>query len=115
MLHVITTRRSERALARRKQPLAIQIELLFSCLLRKRMLFDVPAIGTAVATNHPLIRVHFLPVTTRDCRLDQADHPPLETLPVTRGGFLAPRWVRLDNVDGEWLGDFGWSWAHAWC
>lgn len=107
------TLRAEQELLRLKQPLHIQLELLFSCLVRKRILFDPDhdMAGYAVACGHPLLEVSFRPVVTRECAIN--DQPfggqQLDDLPTQRAERMVPKWLKIDYQHGEWQGEFGWS------
>lgn len=106
------TEAAHRQLAGLPSPLEVQLELLFSCLVRKRVLFQ----GGDGAGSYPIptgmeqLRLHFRPVMTRSCRVSDVEgEPDLEAFPVQRAAALMPRWFRLDFHDGRWQGDFGWS------
>lgn len=98
--------------ARLTAPLVVEMELYFSCLIRKAVRFHCPHVGDtepadeAHLTHH--LRLRFRPVTTRHCALPaDASAPPLETMPVTRPHAFVPRWLKLDYRHGAWCGEFG--------
>ncbi len=105
---------AQRALAARSEPLRVEMELFFSCLIRKRLRFDQqPPNGVApIATSgHPLLVVWFRPVVARHCALpDDAvlDELPLMDFPLERYDAFHPRWLRLDYRGSAFGGDFGW-------
>lgn len=93
-------------------PLIVEMELYFSCLIRKAVRFHTPdasnveAADEAHLTRH--LRLRFRPVTTQHCALPtDASAPPLETMPVTRPHAFVPRWLKLDYRHGIWYGEFG--------
>ncbi|MEW6253367.1 MAG: hypothetical protein AB1482_11835 [Pseudomonadota bacterium] len=107
-LDILLTRAAEAALARRVSPLVVEMELLFSCLLRKRVLFDGPADG-AVAVNARLA-VRFRPVMTRRCSVAIGGaQPPVEGFPLENPRPYVPNWLRLDYCRGQWVGEFGYA------
>jgi len=115
MQHVklIATGAAERRLAQLKKPLDVQMELLFSCLIRKRVLFRIPEGVTTypMATGNERVNLCFRPVMTKVCPASDVDELPdleLEDFPVQRVEAFMPRWVRLDCRKGRWQGDFGW-------
>jgi hypothetical protein len=65
ILDVSLSRAAERALEQRGRPLVVEMELLFSCLLRKRVHF-----GEAAADATPVdarLAVRFKPIMTKKC------------------------------------------------
>lgn len=99
---------AQRALAARSQPLLVEMELYFSCLIRKRVRFrDLDAAaGTTPVNEHLHLRFH--PVMTATCGVDhQGDEPPLTDFPISNVGAFVPRWLHIDCRDGDWTGQFG--------
>ena len=99
------------AAANLSAPLTVELELYFSCLVRKAVRFRSTAPDPALPRGSHTglldrLGLQFRPVTTKHCPLDQ-DAPPLEAMPITRPQAFVPRWVRVDVHKGEWLGDFG--------
>lgn len=102
--------RARAALAHAKEGLYIEMELYFSCLLRKRVNFlgaaRTGAIATAPLSEH--VRIYFRPVMTRSCAIgDTGDVPELEAFPLKRAAAFMPRWLNLDYRAGQWSGEFG--------
>lgn len=93
-------------------PLIVEMELFFSCLLRKRVLFHSPgsapeSIMERIAL-HPSLTLQFRPIVSEVCRIDELDGaPPVMTMPAKRGESFIPRWLMLDHRGGEWVGEFG--------
>lgn len=106
-IEVRLSRRAERALAARTIPLQAEMELLFSCLIRKRVRFsDAPA-GDATPVSARLL-VRFRPVMTRICSIRDLDGaPPVDDFPLDNPAPYVPRWLALDFRRGEWRGEFG--------
>ena len=102
------TRAAEAALARRASPLVVEMELLFSCLLRKRVLF-----GGAPAGANPVndrLAVRFRPIMTRHCNVSDNDGPPpSDDFPIANPRPYVPNWLRIDFRRGEWVGEFGYA------
>jgi hypothetical protein len=102
--------RAERALRDRAGPLDIEMELYFSCFLRKRVLFrdagrdDVAARATLAGR----VTVSFRPVMTQACRVAEAGEvPETEALALARVAPFTPKWLALDYDKGRWSGSFG--------
>jgi len=106
------TTSAQRALDGLHDPLIVELELLFSCLLRKRVKFPgvAPAGSSPLDVSQPKLAVYFHPVVTRHCRLDDIEgETPSDTLPLTKPEAFVPHWVRLDYRDNAWHGEFGYS------
>jgi hypothetical protein len=96
------------ALAARGAPLVVEMELYFSCLIRKRLLFlSAPHTDALCATVDRSLTVCFRPVMTRQCALrDVEGEPPLESFPIKRPEAFLPKWLVLDFRRGAWSGEF---------
>jgi hypothetical protein len=107
-LDITLTPAAEKALARRDKPLLAEMELLFSCLLRKRVNFgDTDALSTPVNSQ---LAVRFRPIMTRHCNVSQtAGSPPSEDFPIANPGPYVPRWLTIDYRHGAWVGEFGYA------
>jgi hypothetical protein len=98
-------------LGRRAAPLDVQLELLFSCVLRKRLLFRLPEGVTRypLVSENPKLNVVFRPVMTKVCLVSDVDDvPDLEDFPIHNAAAFTPRWLSLDFRSGEWKGEYGW-------
>ena len=101
--------RAEQALAARATPLVAEMELYFSCLIRKQVRFpDALRVGIQSVRVSDQLTLCFRPVMTRACRVaDVEDRPELEAFPIARPEAFLPRWLTLDFRRGEWTGEFG--------
>lgn len=99
--------RATRALAERESPLLAEMELLFSCLIRKRVRFRELGKETATSVSDRL-SVRFRPVMTRVCAIsDLPGSPPMDDFPIANPRPYVPHWLSIDYRRGEWLGEFG--------
>ena len=97
---------AEAALERRSTPLVAEMELYFSCLLRKRVRFGDDAAGASGVSD--TLAVRFRPVMTATCSVDDsADEPPVTDFPIANPQAFVPHWLRLDYRDNAWYGEFG--------
>ncbi|MEW5768881.1 MAG: hypothetical protein AB1831_00815 [Pseudomonadota bacterium] len=99
-----------RALEARAEPLHVEMELYFSCLIRKRVLFDRPPRAEAVRIGHgPGLSLGFRPVMSRGgCAVADTDpEDMLVDLPTGEPQRFVPHWLRLDYRHGTWRGEFG--------
>lgn len=105
-----------KALAKRSTPLLAEMELYFSCLIRKQVRFrdaltsnensDEDTISTVTLSDQ--LQVCFRPVMTRVCGKDyEGDEPPLTDFPIVNGRAYVPRWLRIDYRKKQWQGEFG--------
>ncbi|WP_127477941.1 hypothetical protein [Sulfurivermis fontis] len=101
--------RAQDALARRKTPLLVEMELLFSCLIRKKVRFHEAADTTGATAVVDGLALRFHPVMTAACRLgDIGDTaPPLADFPIANPAAFVPRWLRIDYDGAQWHGEFG--------
>ena len=78
-LEIRLTAAAQKALSQRDRPLVAEMELLFSCLLRKRVYF-----GDETAQSTPVndrLAVRFRPIMTRHCMVAGAGPLPPKTSP----------------------------------
>ena len=105
-LEIRLTRAAQKALALRETPLVAEMELLFSCLHRKRVYF-----GESVEQSTPVnaqLAVRFKPIMTRRCSVTEGGAtPPSEGFPLENPRPYVPNWLAIDYRRGEWVGDFG--------
>ncbi len=89
--------------------LVVEMELYFSCLIRKRVLFPpAPHADATCAMLDERLTVCFRPVMTRQCAVSGVqDSPELETFPIQRPDAFLPKWLALNFHHGNWSGEFG--------
>ncbi len=110
VLELRLTRAAASALEQTGAPPAIEMEIYFSCLLRKRVHFLRAAHADAAACVPLNERVNLFlrPVMTRACLAREvAVEPDTEAFPLERLGAFVPKWIALDYRRGAWSGDFG--------
>ncbi|MHB1608644.1 MAG: hypothetical protein ACYCTF_06110 [Acidiferrobacter sp.] len=113
-VRVELTASARRALDARAEPLLVEMELFFSCLIRKRLRFGVAPpdeVAPSASSAHPRLVVWFRPVMARHCALPNdavLDELPLMDFPLERRDAFRPRWVTIDYRGGGFCGDFGW-------
>lgn len=103
--------RAEAALKRLDAPLVAEMELYFSCLIRKAVRFRPLENGDAVCVQGKLY-ARFRPVVAKACGARVADGPPpLEEIAVHHAAAYTPDWLSIDYQQGQWQGAFGYG-AH---
>ena len=97
------TERAERELQRRARPLVVEMQLYFSCVVKKRILFHDRADFDTVAVNDSL-RLGFRPVASAVCepREFAANYPAARVLSNDRASKMVPRRVEIDCKRGVW-------------
>lgn len=98
-----------RALAQRPQPLVVELELYFSCLVKKFVHFhETPPQRDTVSVSDKL-SIFFRPVTSTACSFEVADRlgrqPEIE-LDTPNVRKIAPKRVEIDFVRGAWQGNY---------
>lgn len=89
------------------EPLLVEMELYFSCLIRKAVRFGRDAHEGNFALAGPQLKIGFRPVMTKACRLsDFEGDPPLEDFPIVKPEAFVPKRLTIDYRAGKWIGDF---------
>ena len=112
-IQVEISKHAERQLSDRKKPLFVEMELYFSCLLRKEI-----RIRESVREKldedfsvqlSDILHISFRPVMTKSCSVASCEgkKPPLSDFPIKKTQSYVPKWLKLDFKKGEWCGDFG--------
>lgn len=100
---------AQRELERRGVGLVAEMELYFSCLIRKRVNFRDAGSAEGFPVSERL-SVSFRPVMTRHCGTDyEGDEPPLTDFPIANPAPYVPHWLDIDYRGGEWRGEFGYA------
>jgi hypothetical protein len=102
-----------RQLNARGMPLYIEMELYFSCLIRKQVrVYETivePADRKFSVQFSDKLQISFRPVMTKSCSISSCEDgkPPLSDFPIRKPQSYIPRWLHLDYSKGKWSGDFG--------
>ncbi|MGW8248763.1 MAG: hypothetical protein ACWGOV_11730 [Acidiferrobacterales bacterium] len=109
MVAIDVSEAAEQALRQRGQPLLAEMELYFSCLIRKQVRFRDLADESDVVDAGEQLRIRFRPVMTAQCNVHdyEGEEPPLTDFPITRPDSYIPKWLRIDFRKGKWVGEFG--------
>jgi hypothetical protein len=102
---------AERALAKRAEPLYAEVQLIFGCMVAKRVWFSDEANKDAVPVN-PKLSLWFRPARyEKACSFDEIDSGAVASdfpMAADRKGFV-PDVVHIDYRAGKWVGDFTYS------
>lgn len=104
------TKSAEKALQQRNSALYVEMELYFSCLIRKQVLFHDRQRQTDSVSVNDKLSVSFHPVMTESCLLKEAEPEPAKSdFDIQRRDCFTPRWLKLDYKKGNWLGEYGYK------
>lgn len=102
------TQRADQALAKLPHALTIEMQLYFSCMVKKRVLFHTQAIPFESDQVTPQLNIAYRSVQSDTCSPEEfaASHPQKKVLdnPVTNN--MAPSELSVDYVENKWKGDF---------
>ncbi|MHB8697633.1 MAG: hypothetical protein ACYC9J_06270 [Sulfuricaulis sp.] len=102
---------AERVLAQRRAPLYVEVQLIFGCMIAKRVWFRDEKVEGAVPVI-PTLSVWFRPARyEKACSFDDIDGGAMASdfpLAVDRKLFV-PDVLRIDHRAGKWVGDFTYS------
>lgn len=101
-------------LGQRGTPLVAELEIYFSCLVRKKVRFHAAAPHAGAVPVSDGLYVRFRPVMTRHCRVDDTQgEPPLTDFPIVKARPFVPHWLLIDYRSGQWMGEFGYDLERA--
>lgn len=97
------------ALSRRETPLVVELELYFSCLVKKFVHFRDEARGRETVAADKNLLLYFRTVTSTACSMEKAEslgrQPEIE-LDTDAVRKMAPKKVTIDHVKGAWRGSY---------
>jgi len=101
------TEPAQQALQNRSQSLNIEMQLYFSCVVKKRVLFGDEAWSGAVVVNDR-INIHFRAVQSAVCSPEDfaRDYPEQRELNHASAKMMPSR-LSFDYKSGQWIGEFG--------
>lgn len=109
-LRVSWTARAERQLQQLNAPLLAEMQLYFSCVVKKRVLFHQtpPAAELEWLGVNDQLQVAFRAVQATSCNpLEFAENFPVQQEFETLGASkMHPKSLQLDYMDGAWVGEF---------
>lgn len=105
------TRAASKAIKERTTPLLAEMELYFSCLVRKKVRFYEENNNEESVMVNDSLEVCFRPVMTQSCSISdvEGDAPPVTDFPIKNPAAYVPHWLRIDYRKGEWCGEFGYG------
>ena len=112
-IDVRLTKRAVKHLEKRTKILCLEMELYFSCMIRKQVrVLDSMNTKLVAPIGNNLV-VGFRPVMTKVCSVAETEcKPPLTDFPIKKPENYIPSWLKVDFRKGKWVGDFGYD-AHG--
>jgi hypothetical protein len=103
------TPRAADALKQRREPLFIELELYFSCLVKKFVHFRAPRNGRPASWVNDKLAIFFRPVTSTSCSWETAaelGRQPETEIDSEATRRIAPKRVELDYRNGTWSAEY---------
>jgi hypothetical protein len=102
--------RAERALSNKPRPLVVEMQLYFSCLVKKRVLFHEQADFETLVVNDRL-QIVFRSIEAARCDPEEfaRNYPLGRVLDSSAALKMTPSWVGIDFRQGQWEGEFGYK------
>lgn len=98
---------AEKAMSSLASPLLVEMELYFSCLIRKAVRFSHDAPSRYSVSITPKMTVSFRPVVTKSCSVSEVENePPVEDFEMIKPEAFVPKKLLIDFKHGLWLGEF---------
>lgn len=101
------SRAADRKMKELAEPLPVEMELYFSCLIRKAVRFGGDAQAAHFAEATPYLKVGFRPVMTKVCLVSDVEgEPPIEDFPILKPECFVPKRLTIDFRGGRWIGEY---------
>ncbi|MGC2164732.1 MAG: hypothetical protein WA632_01815 [Gallionella sp.] len=98
---------ADRQMQTLSEPLPVEMELYFSCLIRKAVRFGRDAVAADFAVASPHLKVGFRPIMTKACNVKDFEvEPPVEDFPIVKPSAFVPKRLKIDFSTGRWAGEF---------
>ena len=106
-LDIRWTRRADDALKLRSTPLTAEMQLYFSCVVKKRVLFHDESSLEKIDVNKKL-GVSFRPVQSTACNPEEfaSNYPVKNEFHSNAANKMRPSLLCLDFINGRWQGEF---------
>ncbi len=107
---VYWSKSAERELQQRTQPLIVEMELKFACMVRMLVHFHSETDNPNLITINDHLQVFYYPVISQACDISEqknTSNPP-EMVEITTGPMAGkfPKKLDIDFVKGEWVGSW---------
>jgi len=101
------TNRAQREMEKRDNPLVVEMQLMFSCVVKKRTIFHDSYDLETIQINDKL-KVAFRPVESTSCDpVEFAEKYPVKReFDSTASSKIRPKHLLIDFVNGKWVGEY---------
>lgn len=106
-LDVYLTQRAKKALQARSSPMVVELQILFSCVVKKRVVFEYEG-NTGVKTADGLLELVCRVTRSNECSPEEfaAGYPVKNELHTEQARNMVPRTLYIDFKGGQWSGEF---------
>lgn len=104
---IMYSNRAEKALQQRTTPLIAELQLYFTCVVQKRVVFHECTVLDTISVN-PKLKISYHTVQSNDCDpVEFADkHPVKKELNSKAALSMRPALLKIDYRNGQWAGNF---------
>jgi len=106
-INVSWTKRANRTLAKRTQPIIVEMQLFFSCVVKKRVLFhDTCEHQSTTVTDN--LQILFRPVEAASCDPIEfaKNYPEKKQMDSSKAIKMRAKNLLIDYVEEQWVGEF---------
>jgi hypothetical protein len=106
-MSIMYSKRAEKALQKRDTSLIAELQLYFTCVVQKRVLFHENT-NLETITANPNLKIAYHTVQSNACDpVEFAEkHPVKKELDSKAALSMRPSIFKIDYKDGQWIGDF---------
>lgn len=108
-MSIMYSKRAEKALEQRQNSLIAELQLYFTCVVQKHVVFHEHSNSNleTINTNHKL-KIAYHTVQSNDCDPVEfaAKHPVKQELKSKGAQSMRPSLLKVDYKNGKWMGDF---------
>lgn len=106
-MDIMYSKRAEEALKKRDTSLIAELQLYFTCVVQKRVVFHEQSdLETITANPHLKIAYHTVQSNACDPVEFAEKHPVKKELNSKGAKSMRPSMFKIDYKNGEWIGDF---------
>ncbi len=109
LISVTVSEAAQRRLRKMTIPLLVEVELYFSCLIKKICYFRETEDVENCARVMDGLFIHFRASMTSKCSIIEFDKSRTADFPIVNPKPYIPKWVNIDYVGNEWVGEFGYA------
>lgn len=105
---IMYSKRAEKALQKRDTSLIAELQLYFTCVVQKHVVFHEQTDLDTIITANPNLKIAYHTVQSNACDpVEFADkHPVKKELNSKGAKSMRPSLFQIDYKNGEWIGDF---------